>query len=443
MASVGGALIGFVAFLVVAKVRKHVTDPVLDTAISFIVPFATFIVSEKLHSSGVVSVVVAGLLLGHKAPILQTAQSRIAERMNWRTIAFFLENTVFMLIGLQADWILSDVSHSSVAASRIVLVCGLTLVAVIVLRLVWVFAARYALIRPGHDPELGKAPPAAFTFLLGWAGMRGVVTLAAAFVIPADTPDREVLLLIAFTVVAGTLFIQGLSLPWLARRLHVPSPDPLEDALARATVLQQASKAGFKRLHELEYEDPHEILDVLKQRIEQRNFAAWERLGTTADQESPSDLYARVRLEMIDAERGRVLEIRSSGTVASEVISDVLSMLDVEESMLDVSQQSREEIRNVTAVRRTGDTCDHLADTPAVETAAEPACARLPARGHELGRPAAVPRVRQRRLLRLLTAPARDRPLPRHHPPGHGVRRARRGLALVLRPPPHRLTPAR
>jgi CPA1 family monovalent cation:H+ antiporter len=375
VASVGGALIGFAAFLLVAKVRKHVTDPVLDTAISFIVPFATFIVSEKLHSSGVVSVVVAGLLLGHKAPILQTAQSRIAERMNWRTIAFFLENTVFMLIGLQADWILSDVSHSAVAASRIVLACSLTLVAVIVLRLVWVFVARYALIRPGADPDLGKPPPAAFTFLLGWAGMRGVVTLAAAFIIPADAPDREVLLLIAFTVVAGTLFIQGLSLPWLARRLRVPSPDPLEDALARATVLQQASKAGFKRLHELEYEDPHEILDVLKQRIEQRNFAAWERLGTTADQESPSELYSRVRLEMIDAERGRVLEIRSSGTVASEVISDVLSMLDVEESMLDVSQQSREEIRTVTSVRRTGDTCDHLADTPAVETAAEPACA--------------------------------------------------------------------
>ncbi len=425
VASVGGALIGIAVFLLVANVRKHVTDPVLDTAISFVVPFATFIVSEELHSSGVVSVVVAGLLLGHKAPVLQTAQSRIAERMNWRTIAFFLENTVFMLIGLQADWILSDVSHSDVAGSRIALVCGLTLVAVIVLRLVWVFAARYLLIRPGHDPDLGRKPPATFTFLLGWAGMRGVVTLAAAFIIPADTPHREVLLLIAFTVVAGTLFIQGLSLPWFARRLHVPSPDPLEDALARATVLQQASKAGFKRLHELEYDDQHEVLDVLKQRIEQRNFAAWERLGTTAEQESPSDLYARVRLEMIQAERERVLEIRSSGSVASEVVSDVLSMLDVEESMLDISQQSREEIRTVTAVRRTGDTCDHLADTPAVETVRGTRVRRLPERGHHVGRPPAVPLVRERRLLRLLTEAPCDRPLPRHHPPGHGVRRAR------------------
>jgi monovalent cation/hydrogen antiporter len=375
VASVGGALIGFVAFLIVAKMRKHLVDPVLDTAISLVVPFATFIVSEELHSSGVVSVVVAGLLLGHKAPVLQTAQSRIAERMNWRTIAFFLENTVFMLIGLQADWILSDVGDSSVPMSRIALVCSSTLVAVIVLRLVWVFPVRYLLIRPGHDPDLGRRPPASFTFLLGWAGMRGVVTLAAAFIIPADTPDREVLLLIAFTVVAGTLFIQGLSLPWLARRLNVPGPDPLEDALARATVLQQASKAGFKRLDDLEYDDPHDIVELVKQRIEQRNFAAWERLGTTADQESPSELYSRVRLEMIEAERGRVLEIRNSGTVASEVISDVLATLDVEESMLDINRQSRDEIAQVTAVRRTGDTCDHLRDNPALETASDPQCA--------------------------------------------------------------------
>jgi Na+/H+ antiporter len=374
VASVGGAVIGFAVFFVVARLRRHISDPILDTAISFVIPYATYIASEELHSSGVVSVVVAGLLLGHKAPIVQTAQSRIAERINWRTIAFVLENTVFLLIGLQASWIIDDVSRSAITTGRIVAVCALTFVAVVVLRLLWVFVARYLLIRPGPDPDLGKAPPAAFTFLLGWAGMRGVVTLAAAFVIPADTEDREVLLLIAFTVVAGTLFIQGLSLPWLTRRLRVPSPDPLEDALARATVLQQASKAGFKRLHELEYDDPHDVFDLIKQRIEQRNFAAWERLGTVADQETPTELYSRIRLEMIDAERTRVLEIRGAGMVPSEVISDVLSMLDVEESMLDISRQEREEIRTVVGVRRTGDSCEHLDAAPAIETVPDPEC---------------------------------------------------------------------
>jgi monovalent cation/hydrogen antiporter len=374
IASLGGAAIGVVVFIVVARLRRHVTDPILDTAISFVVPFATYIVSEEVNSSGVVSVVVAGLLLGHKAPVIQTAQSRIAERMNWRTIAFFLENTVFLLIGLQARWILHDVRQGGVSTGRVVAVCGLTLLAAVVLRIVWVFFARYLLVRPGPDPTTGQVPPAAFTFLLGWAGMRGVVTLAAAFVIPEDAPYREVLLLIAFTVVAGTLFVQGLSLPMLARRLRVPAPDPLEDALARATVLQQASKAGFKKLHDLEYDDRHGVFALLKQRIEQRNFAAWERLGTVADQEAPSELYTRVRLEMIAAERERVLDIRKSGTVASEVVSDVLSMLDVEESMLDISQESRDDLRVTTAQRRTGDACPDLDAFPATDTVEDPEC---------------------------------------------------------------------
>ena len=85
--------------------------------------------------------------------------------------------------------------------------------------------------------------------------MRGVVTLAAAFIIPTETEHHEVLLMIAFTVVAGTLLIQGLTLPWFARILHVPSPDPLDDALARATLLQQASKAALDELDEMEYDD--------------------------------------------------------------------------------------------------------------------------------------------------------------------------------------------
>jgi len=374
-AAAGGVLVGVVVFIVVAWMRKRITEPVLDTGISFVIPFFAYIVAEEIHASGVLAVVIAGLLLGHKAPILQTAQSRIAERINWRTIAFVLENTVFLLIGLQAQWLFQDVGDSTLSAGRIVAVCVATLVGVVVLRMVWVFVARYALVRPGPDPHIGYRPPWTFTFVLGWAGMRGVVTLAAAFVIPEEAEHREVLLLIAFTVVAGTLFIQGLSLGWVARRLGVPSPDPMDDALARATILQQASKAGFAELEKLEFEDPHGVRDLLDQRIDQRNFAAWERLGTTADEETPSELYSRVRREMIDAERRRVLEIRLSGTVASEVISEVLSMLDVEESMLEMAHQNHEELRAVTARRRpAGEVCDDLEKFSVVETSDAGVC---------------------------------------------------------------------
>jgi CPA1 family monovalent cation:H+ antiporter len=376
VAAGGGVAIGVGFFVVVAWLRKRLTDPLMDTAISLVVPFAAFVLAEEVHASGVIAVVIAGLLLGHKAPILQTAQSRIAERMNWRTIAFLLENAVFLLIGLQAEWLFRDVERSELSSGRIIAVCGATLLGVIVLRMVWVFVTRYLLVRPGPDLVTGKVPPWSFTLVLGWAGMRGVVTLAAAFLIPEDTEHREVLLLIAFTVVAGTLFIQGLSLPWLARRLNVPPPDPMDDALARATLLQQASKAGFEQLQQLEYDDPHDVVGLIRQRIDQRNFAAWERLGTTVDQESPSDLYARIRLDMIEAERRRVLEIRSSGTVASDVVADVLALLDVEESMLDIATHEREDIRASSSRRRTGEQCEHLLSTTVAETPVNPVCAR-------------------------------------------------------------------
>lgn len=377
VAAGGGVLIGVAFYVVVARVRKRITDPLLDTGISFVIPFAAYVAAEKAEVSGVLAVVVAGLLLGHKAPILQTAQSRIAERMNWRTIAFVLESTVFALIGLQAKWLFEDVGNSDLSAGRIVAVCGGTLLGVVVLRIVWVFGARYLLVRPGPDPDTGVKPPWQYTLLLGWAGMRGVVTLAAAFVIPEGTEHREILLLIAFTVVAGTLFVQGSSLPMLARRLNVPSPDPMDDALARATLLQQATKAGFAELDKMEYDDPHGISELVRQRIDQRNFAAWERLGTTADQETPTELYARMRRAMIDAERQRVLEIRSSGRVASEVVRDVLAMLDVEESMLEIATGEREELKAANRVRaRAGQACDELDRYPAIETEEDPVCAR-------------------------------------------------------------------
>jgi len=360
----GGLVVGVAGFVLVAKIRKRVKDPVLDTGISLVVPFATYIAAEKIEASGVVAVVVAGLLLGHKAPILQTAQSRIAERMNWRTLAFMLENTVFLLIGLQARWLVDDVRASTLPTSTIVGVCLATLAAVVVLRLAWVFPVRYLLIRPGPDPATGRRPPPSYTFLIGWAGMRGVVTLAAAFVIPESAVHREVLLMIAFTVVAGTLLLQGMSLGWIARRLRVPAPDPMDDALARATLLQQASKAGHQVLAELGEDDPYGVAALIKQRIEQRNFAAWERLGTTEGEESPAALYARVRQEMIEAERGRVLEIRSTGSVPSEVVSDVLAMLDIEESMLDAAEQERADVEGERVRRPAGQVCDHLQSIP-------------------------------------------------------------------------------
>ncbi len=292
------------------------------------------------------AVVIAGLLLGHKAPVLQTASSRIAERLNWRTISFLLENTVFLLIGLQFRWIIGDVADSSLSVGRIAAMCAAVLAATILLRLVWVMPAGLVLVgRP--DRVTGRESTWRDSAIVGWAGMRGVVTLAAAFAIPREFPHRDVLVLVALAVTAGTLFLHGPTLPWLARRLNVPSPNAHEDALARAALFQKATAAGMAQLEQhADEEDPYGTIEALRRRAEQRDFAAWERLGDdNPDTETPSETYARLRLEMLKAERAKVLDVRSTGHLPSQVVADVLAALDVEESMLDVRERRRGALR--------------------------------------------------------------------------------------------------
>ena len=377
--AIGGVACGVLVFVVVAWVRKRLTEPVIDTSISFLTPFIAYVAAEELHASGVLSVVIAGLLLGHKAPVIQTASSRIAERLNWRTISFLLENAVFLLIGLQTRWILEGVAGSTVGVGRIIALCLAVLVAVVVLRMVWVFPSRYLLAAEGIGPR--QRPPWTYTALIGWAGMRGVVTLAAAFVIPAETEHREVLLLVALVVTAGTLTVQGLSLPWVARRLRVPSPDPRDDALVRAELLQQATQAGLARLAELEAADggtDSDVSGLLRSRLEQRDFAAWEQLGPdAADEETPSDRYARLRLAMLEAERGRVLHLRDQGRVAHEVIEDVLATLDIEESMIGFVLGRRRELEMSESrgdAVRAREECDHLRSAPVAPEVTDRRC---------------------------------------------------------------------
>ena len=124
VAAVGGVAVGFVVAWLATIVRKHITQPVFDTAISFMVPWAAYLPAEEIgyhefHGSGVIAVVVAGLILGHKSPLIQSGLSRLSERVNWSTIQFLLENTVFLLIGLQARQIVANLGTSELGAGQI------------------------------------------------------------------------------------------------------------------------------------------------------------------------------------------------------------------------------------------------------------------------------------------------------------------------------------
>ena len=385
VASVGGVAIGVVAFFVIGLMRKHLTEVPADTALSFVAPYLAYVPAEQVGASGVLAVVTAGLLLAHKAPVLQTAPSRLSERINWSSITFVLENSVFLLIGLQIAGLLDDVVNDDELSTGRTLVVGLAvLVTCLVLRPVWMIPFTL-LTNRRVDATVDRGDRLRGGVVGAWAGMRGVVTLAAALTLPEKTPLRAQLVVIALVVTVGTLLLQGSTLPWLARRLDVRGPDPREDALQEATVLGATTGAGL-RLIESDPSADEATVAAIRDQATARVNRSWERLGTLGpgDDETPSEARARIRTEMIREERAELLRIRDLGGVDHEVLTSVLGQLDAEESAL-IWNATRSGAVRQSPLRppdRIAGACDHLAaaETPKAPTSAE-GCPRCLAEG--------------------------------------------------------------
>ncbi len=337
VAAAGGAVIGIAAGVGLLYIRKRVRNVAINTAMSLAAPFVAFLPAEALHTSGVLAVVVTGLIIGTRTPTMPGGASRLSQRTNWATVQFLLENAVFLLIGLQVRSIIDAAAMDSLGAVRAWTTAGIVLLAVIVLRPVWVFPGSYL---PRLLPQVRKTePPLPWQMpaVVSWAGMRGVVTLAAVFVLPETVPHRPVLVLIALVVAAGTLAVQGFSLPWVVRTLRLRGPDRREDALQRALLLRRATAAGLEELegHSVAGDSPA-VLSALRRRSEEWNTAAWERLGRPESQiQTPSQRYFQLRMEMLEAERREVLTLRRGGLYEAEVVDEVLERLDAEQAMLE------------------------------------------------------------------------------------------------------------
>jgi CPA1 family monovalent cation:H+ antiporter len=209
--------------------------------------------------------------------------------------------------------------------------------------------------------------------------MRGVVTLAAAFLLPTNTARRELLALVAFVVVAGTLLIQGLTLPRLVRRLGLPPPSAAEDALQAASLVTAAAREGLRALdHAKRPEDPPEVLRSLRERAARRSDQIWEQLGRpNTDIEPPTAAYRRLRMQMLAAERASVLRARDQGTYDDEVLRSALTAIDVEESLLDRVDEAAARVDDDLVARPSvvGD-CEHLRRAPKIAQPRTPgACA--------------------------------------------------------------------
>ena len=363
------------------RIRPLLKDPVLSTAASFAVPFLAWVPAEELGASGVLATVVAGLVTGHLSPGLLPARDRLAETVNWETVAFLLESGIFLLMGLQLKTLLDQDAAAGLSAGQAVWI-GLAAAALtLALRMMFIGplvsvlrrdADRAAAARPElermhrrvTDPEVSHRFSArrmerlalhlartmgdvdffvseSFGWrggvVLAWSGMRGVITVAAAQSLPADTPFRPEVVLIAFVVAGTTLLAQGLTLPRVIRALKIPGDDAEADRVEYADLLAELAEQAEAVLDDPRLARPGgrpydgDVLDRVREAALARASLAEAAEPDTA---SPRDQYRHLMLRILTAERAELLAARSAGRYRSRTLTRAQRGLDLMEATL-------------------------------------------------------------------------------------------------------------
>ena len=342
----GGVLVGAAVGWVGGWITQRLTDATLQSVLSLAMPFAAFLPAEELHSSGVLSVVVCGLLMGHRAPDILTGPARLQGRSVWRVVDLLLKGIVFLLIGVQLPTVIDGLGNDgpgTIAAASAVTV-GIVLFG----RPLWLAVTMLLPERLGRG---GAVHDARELTALSWAGMRGVVSLAAIFALPLVSagrpfPGRALLVFLALLVVLVTLLGQGLTYAPLLRRLDL-SEDPAARAHALAASRRSAIEAGLRRLDEVSDVRVEAVVERLRQQALDRAEVLRDRLAA-AGLGGPSDTpgaveraalaraAATLRVQMIDAERGELRRCRAAGELDDTGLRRLQRELDHEERALSV-----------------------------------------------------------------------------------------------------------
>jgi monovalent cation/hydrogen antiporter len=330
---VGGVLVGVVVGLIVTEAWRRTSDATLEIMVSLLAPFAAYLPAESLGVSGVLATVVAGLIAGRRAPRVLSPQARLMGYGVWNIVTFTINGFAFMLIGLQLPAIARDLTAYS--GAELVTWAVVISATVIVARIVWVYPATYlprrlsARIR-ARDPS----PDPKAVFVIAWAGMRGAVSLAAALALPLEPtafPDRALVIFLTFCVIVATLVGQGLTLPWVVRRLGVLAVIGPNAEEARARLA--ATEAALGRLADLETQYPthKELIDNLRSRYEHEASHVDPGGDGPRDEEELELLeHKEIRDAVLDAEREAVIRLRDDGVIGDEALVRVQRDLDLE-----------------------------------------------------------------------------------------------------------------
>ncbi|GGJ36297.1 Na+/H+ antiporter [Neoroseomonas lacus] len=328
--AIGGGMIGWLAGWLAVRAARRLQDTLLETASSFIACFASFLAAEAVHVSGVIAVVTTGLVLGH-AQHAFTAQTRRDSRTVWQFIEFVLNSLIFILIGLQLNGILDRLHEYPNWHLALLAVC--VSVVLILARFIWVIPAVWL---PRQIPSIRRRdpmPPFSHTIIISWAGMRGVVSLAAAMALPVTFPERDLLVFLAFCAILATLVLQGTTLEWLIRRLGAEEKRrtvmPHEEAAARTLIAHASLREMERRAEDFlsgaiaqdllpEFRDRVRLLDGINQ-----GPIAAERAARLEH-----------RLHALRAGRARLLRHRDEDGLEEELMTRLVEELDLEELRL-------------------------------------------------------------------------------------------------------------
>ncbi len=340
----GGIAIGLLIGLLFYYIHKICTvTPTLDVMLTLLTPFVAYIVAERLHTSGVLSVVVAGLFLSFRSSEIFKHQTRIHAFAVWEIVVFTLNGIIFILIGLQLPSVLKGIGNEYSLPSLVGYGVMIGIIIMIV-RMLWVYPGAYLprmMSKKIRSTEVRPSPRA--VFLTGWTGMRGVVSLAAALALPTimdngqPFPQRDLILFLTFIVIMFTLLFQGLTLPFVVKKLNLPISNQEETEeqearvkLASSVIVHIEENYAFGVVHD-------DVLNQVKNKYELKINHLNRKVRTEENRKNTSELFQQLhgmQRQLLNLERKAILDMHKQGSVSEVVLRKLEYELDLEESRL-------------------------------------------------------------------------------------------------------------
>ncbi|HWB84646.1 MAG TPA: Na+/H+ antiporter [Bryobacteraceae bacterium] len=336
----GGIMLGLLVGWVVDWIERQINDAPIEITLSILVPYAAYLAAEAVHASGVLAVVACGLFLARRSARFFSPSVRIQIWSVWESLNFVLNGFVFVLIGLQLPSIRASIGGHN--PWELLAGAGVFTAILIAVRLVWVYpAATLAWVLRTHAMhQREKRPNLRGVFVLGWTGMRGVVSLAAALALPAILPDgnpfpqRNVIVFLTFSVIFATLVLQGVTLPRLIRALRLAGTagGNCEEIEARRIVLD----AAVDYLKDASAQDTGsaDVYADLIRHYEER-LATIRPEGDGGQDATKHDRYVELSLEALRVERDTAIALRDEGRISDEVLRHIERELDLNQTRLD------------------------------------------------------------------------------------------------------------